>query len=271
VPFSTIFWSRYQLRHLLVTGFLFGLVVMLAGCSTATVAPTAVPSPTIAATATDTPTLTPEPTATPTPAPLTPSQVFRKVSPSVAFIDTPVTRGSGFLIDGGYVVTSAHVVWPFDTVRVVFPDGSEFKNAPLLAWDLMVDLAVIGPIGIDLPPLTPIDGENYVIGSDVYLIGYPGEVEEFPQPAISRGLISRKREWDRTDVTYFQTDAAVAGGQSGGVLVSELGEAHGQEVGPVVEEELLVADTQQTRHQRVQVLEGRERHRLYLTCTLYDT
>ncbi len=200
----------------------------LAGCSATPVTPaeTVAVAPQTPS-ATDTPTSTPEPTATPTPAPLTPSQVFHQVSPSVAYIDTPALRGSGFLIDGGYVVTSAHIVWPFGTVRVVFPNGTEFRDAPVLAWDLVADLAVIGPLDVDLTPLSPIDGESYVIGSNVYLIGYPGEVEDFPQPTISRGLISRKREWDRVGLTYFQTDAAIAGGQSGGVLVSELGEVIG--------------------------------------------
>ena len=131
------------------------------------------------------------------------------------------------MIDGGYVVTNAHVVWPFDQVRVVFPDGSEFLNAPVLNWDLMGDLAVIGPLQTAIDPIALLNRENLVIGSEVFLIGYPAEAEEFPQPAISRGLISRLREWEPIAMTYFQTDAAVAGGQSGGVLVSEDGEVIG--------------------------------------------
>jgi hypothetical protein len=131
------------------------------------------------------------------------------------------------LIEGGYVLTNAHVVWPFDEVRVVFPDGSEHLDAPVLNWDLMGDLAVIGPLDTDITPLALVDGEDVAIGSDVYLIGYPGELEMFPQPTLSRGLISRLREWDAIEMTYFQTDALIAGGQSGGVLVSEDGEVIG--------------------------------------------
>jgi len=82
----------------------------------------------------------------------------------------------------------------------------------VLNWDLLGDLAVIGPIETDISPTTLVDGEDLVIGSEVFLIGYPGEVEELPQPAISRGLISRKREWEAIGMTYFQTDAAIAGG-----------------------------------------------------------
>ena len=131
------------------------------------------------------------------------------------------------MVEGGYVVTNAHVVWPFQEVRVVFPDGSEYLNSPVLNWDLLGDLAVIGPLQTSIVPLALVDGEDLTIGSDVFLTGYTAEAEQFPQPAISRGLISRLREWERIEMTYFQTDAAVAGGQSGGVLVSEDGEVIG--------------------------------------------
>ena len=124
------------------------------------------------------------------------------------------------LIEGGYVVTNAHVVWPYDRARIVFPDGSEFLDVPLLNWDLLGDLAVLGPVQTTIDPIELVDGERLVTGSEVFLIGYPGEVEEFPQPTITRGIISRLRQWDAIGMTYFQTDATIAGGQSGGVLVS---------------------------------------------------
>lgn len=40
------------------------------------------------------------------------------------------------------MVTNAHVVWPFETVRVTFPDGSEHLDVPVIGWDLMADLAI---------------------------------------------------------------------------------------------------------------------------------
>ncbi|MCB9102286.1 MAG: trypsin-like peptidase domain-containing protein [Anaerolineales bacterium] len=175
------------------------------------------------------PTPTPMPTSTPIPTPATPTatQIFDLVSPSVAFIETSVKTGSGVLISDGYVVTNAHVVWPFQKVRVVFPDGTEYRDAPVLNWDLLTDLAIIGPVQTANPPLALVNGEDLVIGNDVFLIGYPGEKEQFPKPTITRGLISRLREWDTVGITYFQTDATIAGGQSGGALVSGNGEVIG--------------------------------------------
>ncbi len=210
--------------------FAFTLAMMLISCTQpeATPVPTQTPAPPTAtatavptATPTITPSATPTATSTPTPAILEPAQIFEQVSPAVAFVDTPVGSGSGVLVEGKYVLTNAHVVWPFESVRLVFPDGSEFMDAPVFNVDLLVDLAVIGPLDTEIEPVPMVDGKSHVIGSDVYLIGYPGEVETLPQPTITRGLISRLREWEGMHITYFQSDAAIAGGQSGGVLVDE--------------------------------------------------
>ena len=150
-------------------------------------------------------------------------QVFEKVSPAIAFIQTEIGTGSGVLIEGGYVVTNAHVVWPFDAARIVFPDGTEFGRVPVKGWDLLTDLALLGPIDTPAQPVTLLDGENIPIGSDMYLIGYPGEYNPFPQPVIVSGLLSGLRQWEPVGVTYFQTPAPTAGGQSGGALVSSTG------------------------------------------------
>lgn len=150
-------------------------------------------------------------------------QVFEKISPAIAFIQTEIGSGSGVLIEGGYVVTNAHVVWPFNAARVVFPDGTEFGQVPVKGWDLLTDLALLGPIDASAQPATLLDGENIPIGTDMYLIGYPGEYAPFPQPVIVSGLLSGLRQWEPVGVTYFQTPAPTAGGQSGGALVSSTG------------------------------------------------
>ena len=148
------------------------------------------------------------------------------LSPSVAYIETPTGTGSGFLVDGGYVVTNHHVVWPFEEARVVFPDGAEMV-APVSAWDPMSDMAVLGPVEVEAPPLELLDGENLAVGSELFLLGYPGESGPFPEPTIVSGVLSHYRRWDRTAMTYLQTDAVSAGGQSGGVLVTRAGEVIG--------------------------------------------
>lgn len=163
------------------------------------------------------------PAATAVPQTLSSVQVFAKVSPAVVFIETAIATGSGVLIEGGYLVTNAHVVWPFDSARVVFPDGSVYAQVAVKGWDLLTDLAVLGPIDAPVAPATLRDGENIPVGSAMYLIGYPGEVESFPQPTNAPGSLSRMREWEPGGISFFQVAAPVSGGQSGGALVSEAG------------------------------------------------
>ena len=91
----------------------------------------------------------------------------------------------------------------------------------------MADLAVLGPVDVSAQPLELADGEDTSLGSELLLIGYPAEVDLFPQPTITRGILSRYREWERLGMTYFQTDAAIAGGQSGGALVNSRGDVVG--------------------------------------------
>ena len=172
------------------------------------------------------------PFCTVSPSPVVPQtlstdQIFSMVSPAIAFVHTEIGAGSGVLIEGNYVLTNAHVVWPYHAASIVFPDGSAFDQVPLKGWDLLADVALLGPIIPAAQPLTLRDGENIPIGSDLYLIGYPGEVEAYPQPAIARGILSRLRQWKPAAVTYFQIDASIAGGQSGGALVSNTGDVIG--------------------------------------------
>ena len=208
-------------------------VPLLMGVSCASAAPTATPAPqpTSTATPTATPTPlppTPTPAPTPTPRPLKAADIFALVSPSIAFVETSFSLGTGVLVQGGYVLTAAHVVWPAESVRLTFPNGQEIADAPVAGWDMLADIAVIGPLQAQASPIELVGREDIAIGTDVFLIGYPEESgAAFPQPTITRGLVSRLREWDQASITYFQTDAAISGGQSGGVIVSSDGEVFG--------------------------------------------
>ncbi len=192
--------------------------LVLASCST--------PSTSSSTSTSQPPTTT---TATTIPGPLSPSQVFAAVSPAVAFIETAIGTGSGILIEDAKLLTNAHVVWPYTEARVVFPNGTEVAAAPVIAWDVMGDLAVldVAAAGTLPDPAVLGDGESESIGTRLFLIGYPAEVERFPQPTLTSGVLSRFRTWDAIDMTYLQTDAVIAGGQSGGALVSDRGEVIG--------------------------------------------
>lgn len=178
------------------------------------------PAPTIA-TAT-----APAPLAAPTPA-----EVFAAVSPSVVFIEVPGGTGSGVLLSSGYVVTNAHIVGHFPTVRL-FTSLGEVAEVPVHARDWFSDLALIGPMPFDelgwkIPAVDFGSSATVAIGDNVYLIGYPGEVESQPEPAMTSGTLSRRRLARCLGLTFLQTDAMIAGGQSGGALVDATGQLIG--------------------------------------------
>ena len=181
------------------------------------------------------PTVAPTPSTKPAPAvtaaPQTPSaiDVFEKVSPSIAFVETDIGTGSGILIEHNILLTAAHVVWPQRTVRVSFPGGGSTDSAQVIGTDLLADLAIVDVSDITgLPdPLPAGNGEELPIGSSVYMIGYPAEPERNPEPTISEGILSRIREWRSEGWTFLQSDAAVVGGQSGGALVDADGNVIG--------------------------------------------
>ena len=156
------------------------------------------------------------------------SEVYDSVSLSVAFIEIGDVFGSGLLIDGGFIATNYHVVWPSRAVRVVFPDGTELEEVPVVGWDPMADLAVLGPVDVSAQPLRLVDGESTPAGSELFMIGYrDGADLLFPQPTIARGILSKVREWERGGITYLQANRRIAFGQSGGALVNSRGEVIG--------------------------------------------
>ncbi|MDF1596035.1 MAG: serine protease [Acidimicrobiia bacterium] len=196
-----------------------GMMVLLAACSGPSVSTSIVrrPSTTVPPTSTTTSTVS---------AALSPQEVFETVSPALAYIETDLGSGSGVLFDEWHLVTNAHVVWPYDDVRVVFPDGTELLDADVTHIDEIADLAIVdvSRAAPRLPePVTLGDPDGLAVGGELYLIGYPGEVEEYPQPTLTRGILSRVRTIDALGLEFLQTDAVIAGGQSGGALVDDNG------------------------------------------------
>ena len=154
-------------------------------------------------------------------------KVYERVAPSLAHIVNGgrTGAGSGILIDGGYIITNYHVVEPYNTVaRVVFPDGTQLWNVPVVGWEPWADFALLGPVNVPIPALTHKDHGPVASGSELFLLGYPAEPDlDNPQPSITRGILSRYYREPTTGLTVLRTDAAAMGGQSGGAMVDTRG------------------------------------------------
>jgi S1-C subfamily serine protease len=137
-------------------------------------------------------------------------------------------QGSGVIITAsGRILTNAHVVNGFETIRVTLPDGSDM-DAKVIGKDTKADLAVIQLQG-HVPALKPIsfgDSSALRLGDIVLAIGDGMGVGK----SVSMGIVSAKGRSDLGIEEYedfIQTDATINKGNSGGALVNLKGELVG--------------------------------------------
>ena len=138
--------------------------------------------------------------------------------------------GSGVIVsEDGYILTNNHVIEGAEDIKVVLPNGREYK-AKVIGKDAGrqgTDLAVLKIDGDDLPILTLGDSEELQIGEWVIAIGSPFGLAQ----TVTRGMVSGKgRTSPGIDIEYtdfIQTDAAINRGNSGGALINIHGELIG--------------------------------------------
>jgi serine protease Do len=139
--------------------------------------------------------------------------------------------GSGVLVgkNSNYILTAAHVVATATKIQVIFVDGLTL-SATVKRVDKTADLAIIQlerPIE-HLPTAKLGDSEEMRIGDDIFIIGSPLGLSH----SVSRGIISGKHtEQNESNseraTEFFQTDASINKGNSGGPMFNMKGEVIG--------------------------------------------
>ena len=133
--------------------------------------------------------------------------------------------GSGFLAEGNYIVTAAHVVWPYTAESdIVFENGTEYANVPVVSLDHLADLAFLGPIDdTSAPPVDFTNVEDESEGDVVLVIGYASDSVGL---TVTNGEFEYIWHWrhdaaifKHIDVVYFY--GARVGGMSGGPLTND--------------------------------------------------
>jgi len=131
-------------------------------------------------------------------------------------------HGSGFVISHpGYVLTNYHVVGENQEVIVII--GNQEQRATVVRRNPGRDVALLK---LDKPfAFEPLHvNDNMVnLGEEIYVVGTP--LDERLSFSISRGIISARRTLDKRD--YYQTDAAVNPGNSGGPVFDGSGNVIG--------------------------------------------
>jgi S1-C subfamily serine protease len=175
------------------------------------------------------------------------SQIYKQVSPGVAFIQAKISQqtsnpfglpdqqqglatGSGFVLDKrGYILTNAHVVDGGSDVQVSFLNGQPV-SATIVGKDVSSDLAVlkVDPSKVKLSPLVLGDSSKVQVGDPAIAIGNPFGYDD----TVTAGIVSALQRHIQAPNNFsidnvIQTDAAINPGNSGGPLLN----ANGQVIG----------------------------------------
>jgi serine protease Do len=166
---------------------------------------------------------------------------YRPVSDGSGRTDVALGRGravgSGTVIDGGYILTNAHVVAGAERIEVILPElpgdgpprlGSlaiRSRKARLVGVANELDLALLVVDGPGLRPLPIADYDTLRQGELVFAFGSPDGLRN----SVTMGMVSSvtRQVEPNSPLVYIQTDAAINPGNSGGPLVNAKGEIVG--------------------------------------------
>jgi serine protease Do len=133
--------------------------------------------------------------------------------------------GSGVIVSKeGHILTNRHVIAQMEKIEVQLTDG-RVEPATLVGADEQTDIAVLKIEAKNIEPLALGDSDQVRVGQLVFAIGNPFGLQE----TVTQGIISAKgrRAVADSGVEFFQTDAAVNQGNSGGPLLNLRGEIIG--------------------------------------------
>ena len=144
--------------------------------------------------------------------------VVSRILPAVASITAGQSRGTGFFIRPGQVLTNAHVIQGQTTATLQV--GTAMYNARVTTVSPGSDLALLQVFNAnpDQPVLSMGSVSRARVGQEVIAVGSALGVLS---NTVTRGIVSAIRQVG--NITLIQTDAAINPGNSGGPLVDRSG------------------------------------------------
>lgn len=150
------------------------------------------------------------------------SAIIPSVLKSVVVIKTNVALGSGFIVDPeGYIATNYHVVEDA-TAGYVSTSDKVIHKVRIVGFDKNADVAVLKIDG-SFNAILFGDSTKVQIGQKVIAVGSPDGFEY----SVTQGIISSTDRRDLSGNRYFQIDAAINPGSSGGPLIDGAGKVIG--------------------------------------------
>jgi S1-C subfamily serine protease len=151
------------------------------------------------------------------------AELVRKLAPSVVNVNTPMTRGTGVVLNSdGYVVTCSHVLGRTASVKI--GSGEKILEAKIVGIDPYSDIALLKTEHTDLKPIEIGNSDKLSPGQFVLALANPFN----RQPSVTTGIVtsvgSTLRGWRGTAMeNVIATDAKLNPGFSGGPLVDASG------------------------------------------------
>ena len=156
---------------------------------------------------------------------LSDDDVLKKLAPSLVTIQFRGRDiGSGFLVEGNYIVTVAHVVWGLPEIDVVFNDGTEHGDVSIAGYDHFADLAFLGPIDTPAPPVEFAEAESMTVEDTVFIVGNPSGPGGL---SVTKGKFESVWHWPEADVVDVYSTAEGKPGMSGGPMTNGSGKVIG--------------------------------------------
>ena len=158
---------------------------------------------------------------------LSEDDVLEKLAPSMVTVQfRSVDTGSGFLVEGNYVVTASHAVWGLSAIGIdlIFESGTVHENVPVAAYDHFTEIAFLGPIDTSAPHVKLTEADTLPAGDTTYIVGDP-----FGPGGFSAGVgqLHSTRDWQETDSEWVYSTAAYRDGMRGGPITNKDGEVMG--------------------------------------------
>ncbi len=152
---------------------------------------------------------------------------------AVVVIRSGDRSGTGFFVgSSGYILTSAHILHPFENPKVTYraKQGGRVVQRDATASVLHVDIERdLSLIKIDVPaPATIVRLESGRVstGESVTVIGHPGAGNQILDYTMTTGLVSSSQR-EIGGQNYVQTSAAINPGVSGGPMFNGRGNVIG--------------------------------------------
>ncbi|SFF06447.1 Trypsin-like peptidase domain-containing protein [Actinoplanes philippinensis] len=171
-------------------------------------------------------------------APLTVSEIYQTLTPSVVLIQTTghdaqnrleAGTGTGVIANAdGTILTALHVVDGAESIQLTYADGTKATARPATE-DPARDIATLTPEKLPETLVPAVLGGGSRVGDDVVAIGNPLGLTFSTSSGVVSGL-ERVLNRDRGEADIeglIQFDAAVNPGNSGGPLINDRGQVVG--------------------------------------------